>query len=117
MKSIIIISIAVFVMAAGVFGFTSNVSADYNTPGTPTNSELFDQGDPLGRGPRGGRNGVDAPGDGLLHDELISAFSEAVGVPVAEIETRIEAGGDSGRYRSLKGIHHYRVPCDNGFHS
>ena len=84
MKSIGIASLVLIAITVVALGTTSVVSADSNTPEIPTSATMYGQ-----RGPRSETPGAE---DGILHDELISAFSEAVGVPVVEIESRIEAG-------------------------
>lgn len=46
-----------------------------------------------GRGTRGALAGGNAvAGDGILHDYMIAAYSEALGIPVAELEARLEGG-------------------------
>ncbi len=46
-----------------------------------------------GRGPRGGSgagNGIAS--DGILHDYMIAAYAEALNIPVADLEARLENG-------------------------
>jgi hypothetical protein len=92
MKNILLVSITALVIVVATLGTASIVSADSNVPQSPASIGVSDQGNPQGRGPRSGMGGSGMPGDGLLHDEIISAFSVSVGVPVAEIETRLTAG-------------------------
>ena len=92
MKNILLVSITALVLVVAAIGTTSTVSADSNFPQSPAITGVSDQGNPQGRGPRSGMGGSGMPGDGLLHDEIIAAFSVSVGVPVEEIETRLAAG-------------------------
>ena len=70
-------------------------------------SVVFAQGSapetPMGFGARGNRGGKgsgstllnqtrDSFEDGLLHDEMIAAFAEALGLDIEELETRLAAG-------------------------
>ena len=46
-----------------------------------------------GRESRGGMGaGTMAAGTGILHDYMISAYSEALGIPAADLEARLDAG-------------------------
>ena len=92
MKNIVLFSIAALVLTVAALGTTSSVFANSNDPTSPAIMGVFDQGNPQGRGPRSGMGGAGMPSGGLLHDEIIAAFSESVGVPVEEIETRLTAG-------------------------
>jgi carbonic anhydrase/acetyltransferase-like protein (isoleucine patch superfamily) len=92
MKNILLVGITALVLVVAAIGTTSIVSADSTVPQSPAIIGVSDQGNPQGRGPRGGMGGAGMPGDGLLHDEIIAAFSVSVGVTVEEIETRLTAG-------------------------
>jgi|WetSurMetagenome_2_1015567.scaffolds.fasta_scaffold46654_2 hypothetical protein len=92
MKNILLVSITALVIVMATLGTASMVSADSNVPQSPTIIGVSDQGNPQGRGPRSGTGGSGMPGDGLLHDEIVTAFSASVGVSVAEIESRLTAG-------------------------
>jgi hypothetical protein len=46
-----------------------------------------------GRGPQGGYGaGIGIAGDGILHDYMIAAYAEALNIPVADLEARLNSG-------------------------
>lgn len=46
-----------------------------------------------GRGPQGGSGaGIGIAGDGIQHDYLIAAYAEALDIPVADLEARLDSG-------------------------
>jgi hypothetical protein len=46
-----------------------------------------------GRGPQGGYGaGIGIAGDGILHDYMIAAYAEALDIPVADLEARLDSG-------------------------
>ena len=46
-----------------------------------------------GRGPQGGYgDGIGIAGDGILHDYMIAAYAEALNIPVADLEARLNSG-------------------------
>jgi len=104
MKNILLVSITALVIVVATLGTASIVSADSNLPQSPSIIGVSDQGDPQGRGPRSGMGGSGMPGDGLLHNEFIAAFSVSVGVPVEEIETRLTAGETLADIAASKGF-------------
>lgn len=92
MKSIVILA----VIAVALGSFTS-VFAQTDTPGDPVG---YGGGGISSRSKRGGQGtgstwlyqNREASEGGLLHDAMIAAFSEALGIPVEDLETRIADG-------------------------
>ncbi|HCU57755.1 MAG TPA: hypothetical protein DF984_05975 [Anaerolineaceae bacterium] len=70
---------------------TSAVFAQGNTPGNSTDSTA---GGAMGNGRRGGNQGYQASEtqSGIVHDALITAFAEALGLTVDELNTRLATG-------------------------
>lgn len=70
---------------------TSAVFAQGTTPGNSSGSTT---GGAMGNGRRGGNQGYQASEtqDGILHDALITAFAEALGLTVDEVNTRLADG-------------------------
>jgi len=92
MKSIVILA----VIAVALGSFTS-VFAQTDTPGDPVG---YGGGGISSRSKRGGQGtgstwlyqNREASEGGLLHDAMIAAFSEALGIPVEDLEARIADG-------------------------
>ena len=61
---------------------------------TPNGGSTGSFGGGMGNGRRGGNQGTPAYAsqDGIVHDALISAFADALGLPVDELNTRLAAG-------------------------
>jgi len=85
-------SLVVLAVIAIVFGSASIVYAQGSSPEAP-----------MGFGARGNRGGMgsgstllnqnrDSYEDGLLHDEMIAAFAEALGLEIEDIEARLAEG-------------------------
>ncbi len=58
-----------------------------------------------GRGSRGGSgagNGI--AGDGILHDYMIAAYAEALNIPVADLEARLDSGETMSQIALSTGI-------------
>lgn len=94
MKKIYIVSLTALALIAFTFGATSTVSAYANEPVLPASAESTGFGQAGGRGPGTG-TGIQDPillGDEILHDYVIAAYSDALGIPVEEIESRVDAG-------------------------
>ena len=56
------------------------------------------------RGGMMGRGGMVARGDGLLHDVMVAAFAEKIGLTVEEINTKLEAGETMWTIAEAQGI-------------
>ncbi|MDY6845700.1 MAG: hypothetical protein SVP52_01020 [Chloroflexota bacterium] len=92
MKSFVILAVVAIAL-----GSASAVFAQTTTPDSPVG---FGSAGIGSRGNGGGRgNGAailnqtrDSMGDGLLHDAMIAAFSEALGIPVDDLEVRLANG-------------------------
>jgi hypothetical protein len=80
MKNKFVIGLLTVVVVAAV-AVTGAVYAQTPTPGTPA------PGSGYGYRAQLGEDGV-----GLYHEEMLAAFSEALAIPVAELEARIDAG-------------------------
>ena len=77
--------IAVAVFALGVAG-VAYAQSPTQTPGTGT-------GFMGGRGSRSGLGGANTnAGDGILHDYMIAAYADQLGISVADLETRLDSG-------------------------
>lgn len=79
-----------FVMVAllvSVFAFTSDAYAQTAEP-----QALYGQGGGRGRGGSNGGGGVQGTQSGILHDYLIAAFAEKLGLTVDEVNTRLANG-------------------------
>lgn len=76
----VLVVVSVFVLALASVGVAY---AQAPTPAAGT-----------GTGWMGGRgsNGVTAVGDGLLHEYYVEGFAQALGIPAADLEARLEAG-------------------------
>ncbi len=80
-----ILLVAVVALAIGTTG-VAYAQTPNQTPGTGFTAMA-------GRGPQGrygAGNGI--TGDGILHDYLIATYSEALNIPVADLETRLDNG-------------------------
>ena len=85
--AVTIMVLAVVVFALGSVGVAY---AQTSAPGTGTNLGSGYMG---GRGGRGGMGaGNMAAGEGILHDYLIAAYAEKLGIPVADLEARLSQG-------------------------
>ena len=83
-----LVILAVIAVALGTAGSVYAQSATPQ-PGNPVNGYGYG----AGRGARGGMiSGVAGTQDGLLHDELIAAYSAKLGIPVDDLNTRLAAG-------------------------
>ncbi|MBA4420841.1 MAG: hypothetical protein C0391_06810 [Anaerolinea sp.] len=94
MKKIYIVSLTALALIAFTFGGTSAVSAYAVEPVLPATAESTGFGQAGGRDPGTG-TGIQDPillGDEILHDYIIAAYSDALGIPVEEIESRVDAG-------------------------
>jgi hypothetical protein len=81
----VVLLVAIAALAIGTTGV-----AYAQTPGQSTGTGAGAMG---GRGPRGGNGvGTGMVGDGILHDYLIAAYSEALNIPVADLEARLDDG-------------------------
>jgi len=76
-KSLIAVLVAAVLVAS--FGVVSSVSAYGGNPGVGNGSAVRQQLQT-------------EDGLGLYHDEILAAFSEALGIPVEDLEARIDAG-------------------------
>ncbi len=82
---ILLVIIAVATLALGSVG-VAFAQSPTQTPGSGT-------GFMGGRGSRNGLGGVNAnSGDGILHDYTIAAYAEALDIPVADLEARLDSG-------------------------
>ena len=77
--------VAVVVFALSVAG-VAYAQSPTQTPGIGT-------GRMGGRGSQNGLGGVSATvGDGILHDYMIAAYAEALDIPAADLEARLDSG-------------------------
>jgi hypothetical protein len=89
----IILSIAVVAIVAIALGTTGAVYAQSGTPQAPVSDTGYGYG-MGGRGARGGLMSGSVAGtqDGLLHDEMIAAYSEKLGISVDVLNSRLADG-------------------------
>ena len=91
LKSIVIVAVI-----AIAFGATSAVFAQSTTPGEPVQGAgmAFGSSGQGARGARGGMLNANVAGtqDGLLHDVIIAAYADELGISVADLEARILGG-------------------------
>jgi hypothetical protein len=82
MKKFATLLVGVMVLVAAL----ASVSVAYAQSPTPAAG--------TGTGWMGGRasNGISAVGDGLLHEYYVEAFAQALSIPAADLEARLEAG-------------------------
>lgn len=77
--------VAVVIFALGSVG-VAYAQSPMQTPGTGI-------GRMGGRGSQNGLGGANTPvGDGILHDYMIAAYAEALNIPVADLEARLNSG-------------------------
>jgi Spy/CpxP family protein refolding chaperone len=99
----ILLGIALVAILVVAFGTAGYVYAQSPTPGTP--AQGFGMGG--GRGPRGGGmmgNRGAGNQDGIMHDEMVAAFAEKLGMTAADLEKRIAAGETMAQIADSKGI-------------
>ena len=90
MKKIVVV-LVVFAVALGAAGL---VYAQAPTPQAPVYGSGYGYG-MMGAGMRGGRIGQSefaGTGDGVLHDAMIAAFANELGLSVEDLEARLDAG-------------------------
>jgi hypothetical protein len=93
----LMIGIAVLVVIVAAFAATDSVFAQGPQPNASQSSSAWQ-----GRGRGGGMMGLGAQyngtagqtgiGSGVLHDYLVSAFADKVGLTVSEVESRLDGG-------------------------
>lgn len=107
MKKLVVVLVvaAVFVVALGTAGF---VYAQTPTPQGSANGTGNGFGMMNGRGGRGGmmsgQNAVAGNQDGLLHDEMIAAYAQKLGISVDELNTRLAKGETMAQIATSKGL-------------
>jgi len=92
MKTFVILAVAAIAL-----GSASAVFAQTDTPDSPIGFGGIGIGSRSKRGGRGNGSQMlyqnrDSMEDGLLHDAMIAAFSEALNIPVLDLEERLAAG-------------------------
>jgi hypothetical protein len=94
-------SMLILAILAVVFGAVGVVFAQSSTPQTSNAQTCLNEGYDLGkwnnRGGRASRGGMfggnqSCPEDGLLHDEIMAAIADELGISVEDLEARREAG-------------------------
>lgn len=90
----VILSIVVVAIIAIALGTAGAVYAQAGTPQAPVTGTGYGYGMGAGRGNHGGMMGGNAVGtrDGLLHDEMIAAFAEKLGISVDDLDARLADG-------------------------
>ena len=84
-------ALAIVAVIGVALASTSAVFAQGNTPGTSTGNFA---GGTMGGGRRGGSQGYQAYGtqDGIVHDALVTAFADALGLSIDEVNARLADG-------------------------
>ena len=86
-----LLTLVVVAVIAAALGTAGSVYAQSTPPqpGAPVNGYGYG----AGRGARGGMmSGLAGTQDGLLHDDLIAAYSAKLGISVADLNARLAAG-------------------------
>jgi hypothetical protein len=93
----------VVAVVAIALGSAVSAHAQSNTPQYPVQGTGYGMG---GRGNRGGMMGENVNGtqDGLLHDEIISVFSEKLEIPIDELNVRLANGETLSAIAYSKGL-------------
>mgnify|MGYP000968207155 CR=1 FL=1 len=100
MKRMLLMVVMIGVVAAALAGSADYVYAQTATP--PVSAYGPNLG---GRGPRGGQNGGSVGSfDGILHDEMIAAYAQKLGMSAAELESRLDAGATISVIAYEKGL-------------
>ena len=97
-----IVVVAVLAVSLGIAGFAY---AQTPTPATPVPGTGYGSGMMGGRGPRGGMMGANAAGTqtGFLHDDMVAAFAEKLGLSVDELNTRLANGETMAQIAASEG--------------
>ncbi len=83
---------------------TGNVFAQGTTPPAPqTPGSGYGYGRGMGGG-MGNRGAMAGTGQGILHDGMIAAISQKLGIPVADLESRIAKGETVAQIAYAKGL-------------
>jgi len=98
-----IVVVAIFALALGSAGI---VYAQTQTPATPAPGSGYGPGMMGGRGQRGGMMGQNASGThtGFLHDEMVAAFAQKLGITVDDLNARLANGETMAQIASSKGL-------------
>jgi hypothetical protein len=90
-KSLVVVAVLVVALASTSAVFAQTTSPGSSNPGNPTGSASAGA---MGNGRRGGYqvNPLNETQDGILHDEMVAAFAEALGLTVDEINERLADG-------------------------
>ena len=105
MKKLIlsIVVVAIFALALGTAGI---VYAQTQTPANPVPGSGYGSGMMGGRGQRGGMMGQNAVGTqtGFLHDEMVAAFAQKLGITVDDLNARLANGETMAQIASSQGL-------------
>jgi hypothetical protein len=104
-----IVVVAVIAVALGTAGF---VYAQAPAPATPVPGTGYGPGMNQGRAAWAGQNnrgrgmaaGNNADVEGPLHDYMMTAFSDKLGIPAADLEARVDKGESMAQIASSKGL-------------
>ena len=103
--SISIVIVAVIAIVLGTAGF---VYAQSPTPQTPVPGTGYGYGMGGGRGVRGGmamgQGAVSGAQVGILHDEMIAAYAQKLGISVEDLNTRLANGETIAQIASSVGL-------------
>jgi Spy/CpxP family protein refolding chaperone len=111
----LVISIVIVAAIAIVLGTASFVYAQTTTPSTPVPGAGFGRGMMNGQGYQGGMMGGQGPRGpmanstagaqvGFLHDKMIDAYAQKLGISVDELNTRLANGETMAQIASSKGL-------------
>jgi hypothetical protein len=98
------LSVVVVAVLAVVFGTVGYVYAQAPTPQAGVPGTGYGMGG--GRGAHGGMMGAAVAGtqEGPLHDAMIAAYAEKLGIPAADLEARLSKGETMAQIASSKGL-------------
>jgi hypothetical protein len=105
MKKLVLSIVIVAVMAVAL-GTAGIVYAQTQTPTTPVPGSGYGPGMRGGRGQQGGMMGQNAAGTqtGFLHDEMIAAFAQKLGISVDDLNARLANGETMAQIAYSKGV-------------
>lgn len=110
MKKILLV-VAGFLVAVLVFGLAGFAFAQSQTPPTPEypyGRGMMAENDGFGRGMMGSYGGHGMMGwngeEGLMHEAMVAAVAEALGLTPEEIETRHDAGESIWQIAAAEGL-------------
>ncbi len=98
----LIVSIMLVAVIAVAFGVAGSAFAQSPNPQPPSPGTGYGNGMRGGRG--GGMGGNVGSHDGFMHDEMIAAFAQKLGVSASDLEARLDKGETMAQIATSKGL-------------